>query len=689
MSDDPALMRLAQAAGLQSGYWDGLGTWRGLTPAIAGKLLAALGFDPAGDCEAQTTRLDTEACRRPLPTVLMLGAGPEGTFRVALPVARAGERFEWRLMLESGEQHAGAFTPAEGRASEPRDIDGAPHALYAVHIGIRLRAGYHRLLLPGLACETTLIVVPAACHVPDALAQGGRVWGLAVQLYALRSARNWGIGDFSDLARLAGIAGRMGAALIGLNPLHARNLARPGEASPYAPSSRLFLDAMYLDVEAIAGFAACDAARQAMADVHFQARLARSREAALVDHELVCALKLPVLRLLFDAFRALPGSDDRVGAFRKFREQGGADLQRFAEFEAARLDAHDAIGGRDFQIYLQWQAQVQLDAAAQACRDAGMTIGLYRDLAVGAARDGAEVASDRTLFAPGISVGAPPDLLNAQGQDWGLPPWNPRRLAAVGYRPFTALLAANMRAAGALRIDHVMALTRLFWIPPGEKGDQGGYVNQAFEVLAGIVALESLRNGCMVIGEDLGSVPDGLRERLAELHLLSYRVLIFERHWNGDGSFKRPWEYPRVALAMVATHDMPTIAEWWRGGDITRRDALGLFSAPQLRDDEARRRDAERPKVLALLGELGLAPADAANADQLGEALHAAIAQTEAMLAVVQVDDIIGEVEPVNIPGTWREYPNFRRKLSRTVEQIGTDARLIRLAELMRAAGRA
>ena len=633
-----AWRRLAGAAGIEPGYWDGLGQRRDLTEETARALLRAQGFDPDHDPDGQAQALEQARPEPPPP--------------------------------------------------------------------------------------------PERCYLPAFLADGGRCWGLAIQLYSLRSARNWGIGDFGDLARIATLAGHAGAALIGLNPLHARHLARPDEASPYAPSSRLALDPMYLDVEAIADFATCGAAQAHVASPAFQADLAHAQQTALVDHAAVSALKLPVLQLLFEHFRHAAVGEARGDAHAAFIASGGRSLERFATFEALRLwlFERDGVlpGWRDwpaewrdpdsrglrefrrahaarveFQFYLQWQAALQLDAAAGAARAAGMRIGLYRDLAVGAADDGAECWSDQALIAAGASVGAPPDMLNREGQDWGLPPWQPRVLAARSHAPFADLLKANMRAAGALRIDHVMALTRLFWIPAGMRGAAGGYVRNRFDVLAAIVARESRQRQCMVIGEDLGSVPDGFREALAERGFLSYRVLMFERHWAGDGSFKRPWEYPAQALATVATHDMATIAEYWRGDDIERRAALGLFPDATMHAAEAARRVPERQGLINLFDELGLrpatatpdgasggAPADRAACDAVAAALHATVARCNAMLALVQLDDITSETAPVNIPGTYREYPNWRRKLSVTLEDLATDSRWVVLVQTMRDAGR-
>lgn len=718
---DEALARLAAAAGIEPGYWDGLGTRRDLGSDTAQALLAALGFDPAGDLAAQARALEERDFAAGLAPAILLAADAATTLLVAADAGRHDQPVAWTLDCEDGRYLAGTARLEHHHEAGERMVDGRARWRYRISpdLAVPLPPGCHRLHLDGLG-TTTLIVTPAACHLSGSPGAGsGRVWGLAVQLYSLTSARNWGIGDFGDLAALARIAGAAGAALIGLNPLHARHLARPDEASPYAPSSRLMLDPMYLEVAAIADHAQCAEAQAIIADAGFQARLAAARAAPLVDHAAVAALKLPVLGALYRHFRThhADPATPRGAAYAAFRTAGGRTLADFAVFEALRLtrlaerghlpgwrdwepEWHSpdspALAGFaarhpeavDFQCYLQWQADLQLGAAAAAARDAGMSLGLYRDLAVGAADDGAETWAAGDLIARGASVGAPPDLLNREGQDWGLPPWNPRALAARAYAPFRALLAANMRHAGALRIDHVMALTRLFWIPAGRKGDAGGYVRQAFDALAGLVALESVRNRCLVVGEDLGSVPDGLREALAARGLLSYRVLLFERHWNGDGSFKRPWEYPRQALATAVTHDMATIAEWWDGGDVPRRAALGLFPDPALADAEGAQRGPEREGLARLAAELQIA-APGADGRAPAATLHAMVACTDAMLAVVQLDDIAGETDPVNIPGTYREYPNWRRKVGLAIEDLALDPRFIELARTMREAGRA
>lgn len=718
---DDALRRLATLAGIEEGYWDALGTHRELTEETACALLAALGVAAGDDRAASVQALEDEPWTQALPVVVCVRAEQPLTVDVVLDAACTDEPVAWRLTLESGAVTTGAAHPQTGGDDSVRLVDGRPRVRCRLPIALDpvLATGYHRLELPRLGAICTVIAAPTRCHIPPVLADGGRCFGIAVQLYGLRSRRNWGIGDFTDLAELARSVARGGGALIGVNPLHARHLVHPAEASPYAPSSRLMIDPLYLDVEAIADFAHCAPAQTLVASDAFQARIAAARATPLVDHAAVTALKLPVLSLLHASFRARRRAAleaTRSAAFDAFVAAGGADLAAFARFEALRLSraaldgiAHpwrswpidwqqqDSAALREFarshandiefQLYLQWQADAQLAHATASARAAGMQIGLYRDLAVGAADDGAETWTNGALVAAGASVGAPPDLLNRQGQDWGLPPWNPRELAARAYVPFAHLIGANMRHAGALRIDHVMALTRLFWIPAGKQGESGAYVRQAFDALTGVLALESVRHTCLVIGEDLGSVPEGLREALADRGLLSYRVLIFERHWAGDGHFKRPHEYPHQALATVVTHDMPTIADYWAGGDIPRREALGLFPSPDLAAAEAARRVDERERLLALLEELGLRPA-AADDTNVTQALHGVIAESQAMLAVIQFDDVAGEVEPVNIPGTYHEYPNWRRKVSLPIEDLDSDPRWLALVQAMRQAGR-
>jgi (1->4)-alpha-D-glucan 1-alpha-D-glucosylmutase len=723
MSVAPALARLAERAGLALRYRDGFGKWREPAEGDLAALLRALGLSLEGGPEAALARLEAAAQARALPPVLVLRRGADPwQVPVALPSPPPG-RLAWTLQCEDGRVLAGEadlrdlvrLRPAKGRA-------GGSGQNRALPLPADLPTGYHRLVLPGLGAETLLAIAPARCHQPPALASGGRLWGLSVQLYGLRSRRNWGIGDFTDLATLATLAGRLGAAFVGVNPLHARCPFRPEDGSPYAPSDRRFLDILSLDVEAVPEVRQDRRLRRRIAGKRFQARLAVLRALPLVDYVGVAALKLPLLEAAWQLFRTrhLARGTARADEFRRFVADGGEALRRFALFLALREEIRARTGAvpgwRDWpselqdpaspavaafalshaprielQLYVQWQAELQLAAAAMAGEVAGLSVGIYRDLAVGAGADGAECWSGRALLADGATVGAPPDAYNAEGQNWGLPPLRPAALAAAAYQPFLEMLRANMRHAGALRIDHAMALMRLFWIPAGRRGASGSYVGYPFADLAALVALESERHRCLVIGEDLGSVPDGFREKLAEIGILSYRVLWFER--DAKGGFLAPELYPVQAIAIPTTHDLPTLAGFWTGRDIDTRAGLGLYPGDAARGAAVADRAADRARLAAALEAAGLPAPDpeaagAAPPPDLADAVHGLIGRTAAGLAAVQLEDVLGVLDAVNLPGTFREYPNWRHKLPADLDDLAADPRLDALARVMREAGR-
>jgi 4-alpha-glucanotransferase len=524
---------------------------------------------------------------------------------------------------------------------------------------------------------------------PPALEAGQRGWGLSVQLWSLRSARNWGIGDFSDLASLATLAGGAGAAFVGINPTHARMLVPEVEASPYAPSSRCFLDVLMIDVEAIEGFASSQAVRRVVEADAFVRALSRARAATRLDYDQVASLKLAALEPLYRDFMAAGlacARHEGARAWHGFLDDQGVALQRFAHDEARRAPAGSLLAEPGFHAWMQWQASRQLQHAAAAARAAGMPVGLYRDLAVGSRRDGADAAVWPGLDAPGIRIGAPPDAFNANGQDWGLAAWSPQALADRRFGPFRTLVHENMRSAGLLRIDHAMALERLYWIGDGEPASAGGYVAQPFEPLAGIVCTESRRARCLVVAEDLGTVPAGFRDRLAALGWLSTRVLLLERDWAGGGQFIAPTQWPANSIGMLSSHDLPTLADWWQGSDLDRRERLGLALEPDARAVRSRDREA-----LARLAQDFRWPAVCPpqhplhHSATLVEALHGVLADSASVLVAVQLDDLLGEVEPVNMPGTHREYPNWRRRVATPLEALADDPRWHRLVCLMAA----
>jgi (1->4)-alpha-D-glucan 1-alpha-D-glucosylmutase len=600
-----------------------------------------------------------------------------------------------------------------GIAHEYHDIWGGHHPTSDSTRRDLLAAMHLNLSRDPAALMAALRALPTAappetaehCFQPAALQDKGRIWGLSIQLYSLRSRRNWGIGDFTDLATLVDVVASVGGDFIGLNPLHALFPDNPAHISPYSPSHRGFLNVLYIDVEAVPEFSSCEAARCRLASAEFQAQLAALRATEVVDYVGVAQAKFAVLAMLFEQFQK---NGLRTKEFAAWRQQQGLALERFARYEA--LQAHfrkegawgwpawppeyhdpdssavvkfakthaDAVR---WHAWLQWIADAQLATVAAKTQARGMAIGLYQDLAVGANSGGAEVWCWQDVFAignagnGGASTGAPPDELNLLGQDWGLPPFVPQRLRAVGYAPFIDILRANMKHAGALRIDHVMGLMRLFWVPPDTPATEGAYVHYPFADLLGIVAKESLLNKCLVIGEDLGTVPEGFRECLFEAGVLSYHPLIFERY--PDGQFRLPADMPRQALVAASTHDLPTLAGFWSGIDLVVRTQLMLFPSDELRLRLITERGWDRGRLLWALEREGLLPAGVSkDPAQLPEltvpviaAIHAYLARSPAMLLVVQPEDLLAVREQINVPGTLEhQHPNWQRKLPLPIE---------------------
>lgn len=581
--------------------------------------------------------------------------------------------------------------------------------------------GYYRLTLEGAPVHEfcRVAVAPRHCHVPAGLQQGERWWGCTIQLYALRSARNWGIGDFGDLRRLCDAAAHQGASFIGLSPLHALFPHNPAAASPYSPSSRKALNPLYLDVQTLVELSGCEEAAQRVQSEAFQDRLQALRETEMVDYEGVAAAKEEVLRILWRHFERHELDKDRSrGAhFLAFMREHEHTLGRHALFEAlqAHLFAQDAgtwgwpawpkeycdadgpavrafreqhASDVRYRFWLQWLAEVQLESCQRYARTRGMGIGLYCDLAVGVNGGGAETWTERGLFALGMHAGAPPDPLAPQGQDWGLPPWSPQRLRQARLQPFIDTLRANMRHCGALRLDHVMALMRLFWTGP----DGGTYVDYPLEDLLAVLALESHRHQCMVIGEDLGNVAPRMREAMREGNLLSYKPLLFER--EEDGGFRRPQQWQAKALAVVSTHDLPTLRGFWLGEDIELSARLGLYPDAAAHEALVLARAQDRARLLLALQREDLLP-DGATVQPTSlpdatqafvDAVYAYLARTPCWLVGVQLEDVAGQLLQVNVPGTTEDrFPNWRRKLPVTVEALGSDARWGSLAAVLRA----
>ncbi|KAB2347467.1 4-alpha-glucanotransferase [Actinomadura rudentiformis] len=549
----------------------------------------------------------------------------------------------------------------------------------------RLRA--HERAAPASPAAFALPATAAPPSTPERLAQTPRAWGFTVQLYSVRSGRSWGMGDLRDLADLASWSGGLGAGFVLVNPLHATEPAPPIAPSPYSPMSRRFASPLYLRVEDVPEYAGLPALeRERVAHL-----AALGERGETIDRDAVWAAKQTALELIY----RLPGSASRQQAYERFREREGSSLTAFATWcalaeeqgtdwrrwpvelrdadsSAVTMAAQRLADRAGFHTWLQWQLDEQLGHAQEAARAAGMPIGIVHDLAVGVSQGSADAWMYRSLFAHGISVGAPPDEFNQRGQDWGQPPWHPRRLAEAGYAPFREMLAAALRHGGGLRLDHAMQVSRLWWVPEGRSPAEGTYVSYDRNALLACLVAEAARTGAVIIGEDLGTVEPGLREDLARRGILGTSLLWFER--DGKGCPRRPERWRELSLATVGTHDMPPITGILHGDHLDLRARLGLLTRElEVEEDEHRRGLADWLDLLHAEGLLQVPPTTIMKAldqgsteydEQVVAALHGFLARTPARLLGISLADAVGERRTQNQPGTTDEYPNWRVPLA-------------------------
>jgi len=700
--DDHALDALTSAAGIAGTWWDVEGRLHEVGADTKRALLRSLGLsaDTTGDARARLAELSEERAFRPLPVATTISQASERSLRLGGALAHRALPFALTIACEDGSTHVVEIAPGLGRRSEVLAPDGRRALVRDIPLP-ELPLGRHEIIADAAPdCPGHLAVAPKAAYLPASLREG-RVFGVSAQVYGLRregagGLGDQGVGDFTSLRLLAESAARAGAATVGVNPLHALFPHDPERASPYYPSDRRFLDPQAIDAFDLPQELLTDAVRAEFSRLGPQAALLSASN--LVHYSAVSALKNRLFDVIFAAFRArqLAAPDDPlVMDYERFVVAGAESLRRFAVFAAiertlgATLPSfgpalasphapgvaafarahHEEVARAEF---LQFLADRQFAAAAEAAHAAGLSLGFYRDLAVGCAPDGAEAFSEASRLMEGVSIGAPPDPLGPQGQIWGLPPFDPRALARDGFSGFGRLIAANMAYAGVLRIDHVLGLKRLFLVPEGAKGADGAYLACPFEALLGQVKLESVRAETAVVGEDLGTVPEGMREELAKANILSYRVMRFEREGL---AFAPPENYPALSAACVATHDLPPLAGWWQGVDLDEAAALGCLP------DEAQASAARAVEKAELVGALSArnfsddfsvkgidfdAPLSAATA----AAVHDFVARSNAALVLVQADDLAMETIPTNLPGTDRERPNWRRKISQPVERL-------------------
>jgi 4-alpha-glucanotransferase len=714
--------------GITSQYWDNFGRRHRTSQTTYRNLLSAMGV-PWEDPEA----LDREIARRrlgpwgallePVQLITPAKAAAGAAVRVwsNTPEPPAAVDVFGELISESGERCRWESRLQPAGRLQSHAVPGGFRVALKLPLPAGLELGYYELTLRVRSGgreetgRTRLIAAPPGAYAPAWLTGGQRAWGFNLPLYALKSPTGWGLGDFGDLMSVIRWAGSLGAAFVGINPLHALGRREDADPSPYSPASRIFFNVLYLSLEAAPEMSACREAQKLMASPEFQAVRARLSEAPLVRYGETRRLKRRVLELLYRAFCEVHGPPEsprtaRGQEFAQFVAAGAESLARFGQFNAladhfeqgdwrrwpaayqhpeapavaAFVREHlEQVG---FFQYGQWLAAAQL---GQVCREAqaqGLPFTLYEDLALGASPGGFDTWAYQELFARGPAIGAPPDAFNPQGQNWGLPPMIPERLRNSGYQLFIDTLRANLPPGGMLRLDHVMGLFRLLWIPQGAAPARGAYVNYPARELLAILALESVRRRALIIGEDLGTVPPRIRRDLAKSGVFSYRVFYFER--DGEHRFLSPEAYPPRAMAAVTTHDLPTLTGFWQGHDLDLKRRLHLYPDARLAEADAATRNEDRRLMVSALQHRGLLPEGAAFAPgagdscsiELREAVLTYLAQSDAALLEVRLEEIFGVAEQQNLPGTKKGHPNWRVKLPLTLDQMAGSPEPPRLA---------
>lgn len=716
------LLELAAAHGVLTGYTDHYGVAQQVRATTLVAVLEALGV-PASTPQAVEGSLERsrdDVWRTVLPPTVVARQGVEQRVSVHVPDGAPFDAWvelepaddglsptatPWRVTA-SGALHgererralARADVPAETRTVDSRTLERA-----VVTLPEDLPLGWHTLhaRCDSLEARATLVVTPQRLELPPAVA-GRQAWGFLVQLYSVRSRDSWGLGDLADLADLAWLTAHNGGAdFVAVNPLHASEPVVPLTPSPYLPVSRRFLSPLYIRVEDIRETAYLSAADRSLVEWAAEPVRELSTDPGPIDRDAVWEAKRAALEVVFTA----PRSASRQTALDEFVLEQGRGLVDFATWCAIA----EHLNGRDwppeladptspavgvlrrslaervqFFIWLQWVADEQLKAAHRIGREAGMRIGLVKDLAVGVHPEGADTWAHAAVLARGVSVGAPPDMYNQQGQNWSQPPWNPGALARAGYAPYRDMLRTVLRHTGALRVDHILGLFRLWWIPGGARASAGAYVTYDHEALIGILCLEAHRAGAIIIGEDLGTFDPWVREYLASRGILGTSVLFFER--SDDGTPRDPSTFRHLALATVTTHDLPPTAGYLAGEHVDLRERLGLLNAdPQVLRAKAR---AERESLVDALSRRGLTTFDPSERELI-EGLHRYLKDTPSALVGVHLTDAVGERRAQNQPGTDTEYPNWKVPLADSagavvmLEDLFDNARLRSLVAVM------
>lgn len=695
-----ALMQTARCFGVQDAYWDIWGREHHPVAAVQSAILESMGVrtDTADSLDAAARQWLHSEKLAPIPASAITDDAEPW-----VPIAFRTSHWT-TIQLQIG---AITLTANANQLEviESIYLDGQSWTRAKLSFPADIPYGEHTVILLAAGQQWTCRLTHCPSRTYNPPNAPARLAGIAVSLYGLRSNRNWGCGDFTDLVAFGAWAKTTtGAEFVALNPLHAIANRTPYNTSPYLPASTYYRNFIYLDIEQIPEYAGCARLRTLRREL--EPSIASLRASEFVDYEGVARIKVLFLKLLYREF--LRSDASRRAAFDKYRRAEGTLLEKFATYCA--LDEYLHRRDKNLWIWPDWPEQFR-DPSSPAVREfarfhwrrvefwqfvfwltdeqcalaqksllaAGMSIGLYHDLALATDRCGSDLWAFGEFYSNGCRVGAPPDDFSPKGQDWSFPPPNARRHRDDGYRQFAAAIRNNSRHGGALRIDHVMRFFRLYWIPAGYDATEGTYVREQWRDLLRIVALESHRNRVMIIGEDLGTVEDYVRQGLSQFSVFSYRLLYFERAENGR--FKRPDEYPENAVISSTTHDLPTIAGWWLGRDIESRRAAGLLLDETSYHDQVRNRLDDKHKLLEVLHDLALLPPgyprDAAKIPEIDGDLHHAIvgflASAPARLFVLNQEDLTKETEQQNLPGSTWEYPNWRRKMKYSIEQLHSD----------------
>lgn len=712
---DQLLDLAARLWGIDPEYWDIWGRQHFTPPETKRAILIGLGVQADtvdGLRESIEARRRRESTRLVPPCLVVTQNASPVELPLYAPENLARETVRIEIREEGGATRQLQFALNEFPECGAAEWNGRRYVRKQVPLPGALPLGYHevRAELGDLSQSTRLIVAPARAYSHPALAGGGKAAGVALALYGIRSSRNWGCGDFRDLRGIVDwVAEDAHASFIALNPLHAIYNRRPYNTSPYLPECIFYSNFIYLDVESIEDFQHSRRAQRLWQQPGTQAKLAELRNSEFVEYEHVSACKLRFLKLAFAEFlREYRARSPRALAFNKYLDSEGPLLERFAtycaldewlhakhpdlwtwrDWPAAYQDPNSAetLAFRKkhwrlvlFYGYLQWQLDMQLAAAQAYTREKGMSIGLYHDLALATDHFGADLWAQRPFFVAGCRVGSPPDDFSPKGQDWGFPPPSSEQHREDGYRLFSESIRKNSRHGGALRIDHVMRFFRLFWIPEGADATAGAYVREKHEDLVRILALESVRQQVVIIGEDLGTVEPFVRETLERYGILSYRLFYFEK--RPDGQFRTFGEYPQRALVSSTTHDLPTLAGFWTGEDIQARRRTGMFPDEATYQQQIATRMREKQKMLDMLFALDLLPGyfprSVSQVPELTGELHNAIigflARTPSQLLAINQEDLTKEIAQQNLPATTWQYPNWGRKMKYTVEQLRSE----------------